>query len=93
VLTLAHRVTISADVLSREVDGETVLLDLKGEGYYGLDSVGTRIWQLLRGGVGLDDVVAQLSSEYEIDRARLEADLLQLLQELAAAGLVSLAPE
>ena len=39
--TIAH----SPNVISQEVSGETVLLDLDSEHYFGLDSVGTRIWQ------------------------------------------------
>ncbi len=35
---------IPASVLSQEVNGETVLLDLQGEGYFGLNAVGTRSW-------------------------------------------------
>ena len=42
------RFHISEEVLSQEVNGETVLLDLEGEAYFGLNEVGTRIWQLLQ---------------------------------------------
>lgn len=47
---------IPASVLSQEVNGETVLLDLQGEGYFGLTAVGTRIWQLLKNDYGLQDM-------------------------------------
>ena len=42
------RFSISDEVLSQEVNGETLLLDLEGESYFGLNEVGTRIWQLLQ---------------------------------------------
>ena len=42
--------TVSKDVLFQEVAGETVLLDLNSESYFGLDEVGTRIWTLLNEG-------------------------------------------
>ena len=43
----AHdRFSISSEVLSQEVNGETVLLDLEGECYFGLNEVGTRIWRV-----------------------------------------------
>ena len=41
-------ITVSTEVLSQEVSGETVLLDMQSESYFGLDEVGTRIWQLLQ---------------------------------------------
>jgi hypothetical protein len=45
-------IKISKEVLSQELAGETVLLDMASEGYFGLDAVGTRVWQLLQSGAG-----------------------------------------
>jgi hypothetical protein len=53
---------ISPDVLSQEVHGETVLLDLAGETYFGLNEVGTRIWQLLKQDHGFKDMLDVLIS-------------------------------
>jgi hypothetical protein len=36
-------ITISDKALSQEVNGETVILDLDSESYFGLDEVGTHI--------------------------------------------------
>jgi len=46
----ADHYRIATEVLSQEVNGETVLLDLTGECYFSLNQVGTRIWQLLKSG-------------------------------------------
>ena len=48
-MNLNQTITLSPDVISQEVSGETVLLDLESENYFGLDAVGTRIWQLNAG--------------------------------------------
>ena len=47
-LSLASGVRIRNDVLSRDLQGEQVILDLNTGVYFGLDSVGTRIWQLIQ---------------------------------------------
>jgi hypothetical protein len=78
----------SRDVLFQEVGGETVLLDLASEQYFGLDEVGTRIWQLLNEGLGPGDMVDTLLDEYEVERERLEADVRELLGSLLDAGLI-----
>jgi hypothetical protein len=88
-MDLDTRVEIPADVVSREVDGETVLLDLASETYFGLDGVGTRIWQLIGSGHDLRRVHRILLDEYEVDAAALEVDLLALVGELLAAGLLA----
>ena len=89
-VTLATRVQPSAEVLAQEVGGEAVLLDLAGERYFGLDPVGTRIWALLAQAPVLEQVHATLCEEFQAEPARIETDLLALVQQLAAAGLVEL---
>jgi hypothetical protein len=84
------KIEISEDVLFQEVGGETVLLDLHSEQYFGLDAVGTRIWQLLGEGAGAEAVVEVLLAEYEVERETLVADVAELLDRLAEAGLIRL---
>jgi hypothetical protein len=87
-VTLAHRVAPSENVLMQEVGGEAVLLDLGGERYFGLNKVGTRIWELLGTQSDLAQVHARLCEEFEAEPERVEQDLLRLVGELAEAGLV-----
>ena len=87
------KLSLSADVLSQEVKGETVLLDLASEQYFGLDDVGTRVWQLLGEGKSLDELLCILLEEYDVERERLESDISDLLSRLIAAGLVALESE
>ena len=84
------KIEISDEVLFQEVGGETVLLDLESEQYFGLDAVGTRVWQLLGEGAGAETVVDTLIEEYDVDRQTLSADVSNLLDQLAEAGLIRL---
>jgi hypothetical protein len=83
-----NRVVKSPDVLSQEVDGETVLLDLDGESYFGLDKTGTRIWQLLDEHETVSAVYEQLLSEFDVDEDTLRKDLHEHLEALKQAGLI-----
>ncbi|MBT8060121.1 MAG: PqqD family protein [Gammaproteobacteria bacterium] len=83
-------ITPSKDVLAQEVDGETVLLDLASESFFGLDEVSTRVWQLLNEGAGREQVIETLLGEYDVEREVLEKDVGDLLERLADAGLVTL---
>jgi Coenzyme PQQ synthesis protein D (PqqD) len=82
-------VHITPDVLHQELGGETVLLNLANENYFGLDEVGTRVWQVLAETHSANDVVTRLVEEYDVPTEQLRADVERLLTELAAAGLVS----
>jgi hypothetical protein len=89
-MNLNQTITLSPDVISQEVSGETVLLDLESENYFGLDEVGTRIWQLLSETSDLQAVYRTLLDEYEVEEERLQTDLEALLTEIATLGLVTL---
>ena len=82
-------VTVAPDVLHQELGGETVLLNLANESYFGLDEVGTRIWQVLSETSSLPDVVTRLLAEYDVTSEQLRGDVERLVTQLAEAGLVS----
>ena len=86
-----NNITISKEVLAQELAGETVLLDLASESYFGLDAVGTRVWQLLNEGAGQKELIDTLLEEYEVEREVLEKDVAELLDRLSEAGLIKIA--
>ena len=89
-MNLNQTVVLSPEVISQEVSGETVLLDLDSENYFGLDEVGTRIWQLLQETGQLQAVYDTLLAEYAVAPEQLLQDLEKLLSEIQAAGLIRL---
>ena len=91
-MDLQQNITVNPDVISQEVSGETVILDLNSENYFGLDEVGTRIWQLIEEKGNLQAIVDQLLSEYDVSEDQLLEDLEVLLTQVADIGLVSLQP-
>jgi hypothetical protein len=87
-MNMGTDIHISKDVLFQELAGETVLLDLASESYFGLDEVGTRIWQLLQAGQGEAEIIETLLDEYEVERQELENDVAELLEKLEGEGLI-----
>jgi Coenzyme PQQ synthesis protein D (PqqD) len=83
------RVEIGPSVIYRDVSGEVVLLNLQSGVYYGLDAVGSRMWQLLMEQRPLDDVCAVMLEEYDVSADVLRADLSRLVDELSSKGLVT----
>ncbi|MCZ6829835.1 MAG: PqqD family protein [Gammaproteobacteria bacterium] len=90
-MNLKQSVSLSPDALFQEVSGETVILDMASETYFGLDAVGTRVWQLMQEKRQLQPVFDALLQEYEVESETLEQDLASLLTSLEEAGLISLA--
>jgi len=93
MIPLSSTITLSKEVLSQEVSGETVLLDLQSESYFGLDAVGTRIWQLLQQDGKLQQVFDTLLEEYDVEAVQLKKDMNDLLNKLMDAELISVEPD
>jgi hypothetical protein len=91
--SLLEKVVPCKDVLTQEVSGEMVLMDLSSEQYFGLDAVGTRIWNLLDQGTAPADLLSILLREYEVEQQQLESDIEELLGQLLEAGLLRVAAE
>ena len=92
-LSLRHSITVAPDIVFREVDGEAVILNLDSGLYFGLDQVGTRIWQLVQEHGSLQKVFETMCDEFDVGSDTLERDLLGLMDELCAKGLVRASPE
>jgi hypothetical protein len=86
---MSNSIQISKDILAQELDGETVLLDLASDSFFGLDAVSTRVWQLLQDGAEPGEIVDSLLEEYEVGREVLERDISELLGQLEQSGLIT----
>ena len=87
-LSLTLQVCIPDGVLSRDLQGELVILDLKTGVYFGLDPVGTRMWHLLQEHQFLQKVLDSLVDEYEVTEAVCANDLLGFVAKMLEKGLV-----
>src|SRR5437868_5865828 len=87
-ITLNSTLRPHDDVVVRELDGESVMLNLASGTYFGLDQVGTRMWFLIERHGQLDVVLEWLRKEFDASDETLEQDLLRLSSELVGKGLL-----
>lgn len=87
-VTLESKISVSDEILFRDLDGEAVLLHLETGMYYGLDEVGTRMWTLLTQHGQVEPAYQALLEEYDVTEDQLHTDLLNLIEELAAHQLL-----
>jgi hypothetical protein len=87
-ISTASIVVATNDQVSSDLGGETVLLSMQSAMYYGLDEVGTRIWELVREPIRVSEICDAIEREYDVERERCETDVLGLLRELATKGLI-----
>ena len=91
-LDLATKVMARKDVLGAELGAEVSLLNVKSGIYFTLNAVGASVWRQIQEARSLAGIKQQLLEEYDVDAARCESDLLQLVSELQTLGLIELIP-
>ncbi|MEA3492519.1 MAG: PqqD family protein [Campylobacterota bacterium] len=89
-MNLDNKITFAETVFAQEVDGEIVLLDMKSENYFGLDEVGSSIWQAMESGKTIREVREIVLNQYDVESDVLERDLLGFIKKLVESGLIEL---
>lgn len=92
-MSIPSSITVSQDVIFKEIDGESILLDLQSERYFGLNGVGTRMWHLLTESSDTETILTQLLVEFDVDETTLRQDVIHWIAELVKAGLVTVNKE
>lgn len=85
---MAKRVVAVKNLLFQPLGDEAVILNLNDEKYYTLNGMGLRMWQLLTGGMAVDDTVQALLTEYEVEEAVLREDIEKFVQHLQERSLI-----
>ena len=62
-------------------DGDSVLLNMENELYFGLDEMGTRLWAALTTSPTIDHAIQFLLAEYDVAEDQLRSDLEQFLAD------------
>jgi hypothetical protein len=92
MVAFSDRVVVPSHVLVRHLDGESVLLNLETEIYFGLDATGTRIWQLATSEPNIGAAYGRLTEEFEVEPELLRHNLIELLGQLVEHELIKVVP-
>lgn len=80
---------ISPQVIHSKIDDEVVVMSIEAGEYLTLDSVGSRIWELLSEKPStVDELVGLLMEEYEVDRETCLNDVQAFIDDMAARKLI-----
>lgn len=85
----AQRFQRNPDLVSTDMDGDTVMMDISHGEYYGIGGVGSRVWDLLASPVSLAEIVKTICDEFDVDEATCQADMERFVGELQGLGLVA----
>jgi hypothetical protein len=79
MLSEASIIQRSDGIVDTDIDGELVMMSIENGAYYGLDSIGARVWQLIEAPLSVESLCDKMLDEYEVEKAQCMRDLLDLL--------------
>jgi Coenzyme PQQ synthesis protein D (PqqD) len=88
-ITTKSIVQASKDAVWCELSGEAAILNLRSSMYHGLNPTGTKAWELLAEPRTVAEIRDALLEEYDVQTEQCERDVIGLLQELLAQGLIT----
>lgn len=87
-ISLGSAVQHAPDLATCDLAGETAILHLGTGQYYGLDAVGSRIWELIPTSRHIDSILETLLEEYAVDRRQCENELCDWLSVMLDERLI-----
>ncbi len=80
------------DIVSSDIDGEVVMLDIESGSYYGLNDSAGRIWELIETPVTVSRILSELSAEYDVPTDTCLGETTVFLTMLLEKGLIRVRP-
>ncbi len=90
-LNLDSKIIRHPDIISTDMDGETVMMSIAQGEYYGLTDVGSYIWEFMTTPISIQDLSLKVLDEFEIDESTCQQDLLTYAEQLIEKGVAQLA--
>ena len=88
-LELNTRIHLNQELLSSEIDGETIMMSVENGKYYGLNAVASRIWELVKEEPLFSEIIAQLTTEFNVDKTVCQNDTEDFILQLAENKLIT----
>lgn len=75
-------------IIAREIQGETVLLNMETGDYFSLNPVGNEIYKCISQGMDITGISEYIVATYDIDSKTAENDVISLVNDLKSNGII-----
>ena len=89
-ITDGTRIKRKNTILTSNIETQTIMMSLEKGNYYGLNSVGSRIWELIEQEISVKDICVRLIDEYEVEEKHCKKVVVFFLEEMEKSGLISI---
>lgn len=92
-ITLNSRVVRSEDFITSTVDNDLVMMSLEKGTYYGLDAIGSHVWEHIAEPITIEDLCQKLTDQFEVEATQCQTDVLAFLNELQKEKMIHVVVE
>jgi hypothetical protein len=78
------------DIVFNKLDDEIVMMSIKNGEYYGLDNIGSRIWEIIENPVSVTQIVDILKDEFNVTADQCKIDVNEFLDMLLKKNLIQI---
>jgi len=89
-MNFTEKITIPSTVFAQVVDDEMVIMDTQSENYFGLDAIGTQMWQILVENSALENLKIKILEMYDVEESVLKCDIEIFISELLKNKLITI---
>ncbi len=89
-ITLTTTVQRNEKMIDASIDGETVMMSIEHGLYYGLDSVASKIWQLIEKPKSVANICYHLQQSYDINEQQCQQEVIGFLKKLNQNDIIAL---
>ena len=87
-ITVQSTIQRNPEMISSDMDGETVMMSVENGEYYGLNPIGSRIWELIENEKNVNTIINTLLLEYEVSIEQCTSETLIFLNKLLDNNLI-----
>ncbi len=76
------------NIVASEIDNEMVMMDENFESYFGLQAIGTEVWNLLERPNSIEKIANNLMQKYDVPLPQCIDDLTSLFSDFIENGMI-----
>jgi len=75
-------ITRSSEIVHTDMDGEVVMMSIEQGEYYGIDQIGSHIWNMLEEESSIEALCSRLCQRYDVDAKQCQQDVIRFLEKM-----------
>lgn len=77
-----------SELVEGQLDDNQIIMDIERGKYFGLNSLGRKIWELLESPLTLDEIINRLLSEYQVSEEICHKEVSSFINKAISLGII-----